>query len=264
MTPPINIDGTDITGATIDGQDVEQITIDGQDVLSAILDISMFDNPIYHFHAGSSSASYGTTADFPEVLDDSVPDATPSDSPTLKQNYESTGYNMFEYEDSAGNNESGNDQHDVSPDAEYSSDPDSDGNKQLSVFALCYPLDIQSDYQTVFGSGSGAGVVYEDGRHSFINFNGNSLGDGPQNATANVLDTIGFTYDESRSEEVEVFGSGNSQETGSTTFTLDGTGVVIGNIGGRTRHFDGGIAEVVVCTGVESLSNYQSYHNNRV
>jgi len=36
--PPINIDGTDITGATIDGKDVEQITIDGQDVLSAIPD----------------------------------------------------------------------------------------------------------------------------------------------------------------------------------------------------------------------------------
>jgi hypothetical protein len=30
MSPPINIDGTDITGATIDGQEVKEITIDGQ------------------------------------------------------------------------------------------------------------------------------------------------------------------------------------------------------------------------------------------
>jgi len=32
MTPPISIDGTDITGATIDGTDVQEITVDGQTV----------------------------------------------------------------------------------------------------------------------------------------------------------------------------------------------------------------------------------------
>jgi len=37
--PPINIDGTDITGATIDGQDVEEITVDGQTVFTAGADI---------------------------------------------------------------------------------------------------------------------------------------------------------------------------------------------------------------------------------
>jgi len=35
MTPPISIDGTDITGATIDGTDVQEITVDGQTVFSA-------------------------------------------------------------------------------------------------------------------------------------------------------------------------------------------------------------------------------------
>jgi len=35
MTPPISIDGTDITGATIDGTDVQQITVDGQTVFTA-------------------------------------------------------------------------------------------------------------------------------------------------------------------------------------------------------------------------------------
>jgi len=38
MTPPTNIDGTEITGATIDGQGVEEITVDGQAVFSAIPD----------------------------------------------------------------------------------------------------------------------------------------------------------------------------------------------------------------------------------
>jgi hypothetical protein len=35
MTPPISIDGTDITGATIDGTDVQEITVDGQTVFTA-------------------------------------------------------------------------------------------------------------------------------------------------------------------------------------------------------------------------------------
>jgi len=36
MTPPISIDGTDITGATIDGTDVQEITVDGQTVFTAV------------------------------------------------------------------------------------------------------------------------------------------------------------------------------------------------------------------------------------
>jgi len=35
MTPPISIDGPDITGATIDGTDVQEITVDGQTVFTA-------------------------------------------------------------------------------------------------------------------------------------------------------------------------------------------------------------------------------------
>jgi len=42
MTPPISIDGTDITGATIDGTDVQEITVDGQTVFSA--SFSYFDD----------------------------------------------------------------------------------------------------------------------------------------------------------------------------------------------------------------------------
>jgi len=39
MSPPVNIDGTDITGATIDGQEVQEITVDGQVVFTAVPDI---------------------------------------------------------------------------------------------------------------------------------------------------------------------------------------------------------------------------------
>jgi len=35
MTPPTNIDGTDITGATMDGTDVTEITVDGDTVFTA-------------------------------------------------------------------------------------------------------------------------------------------------------------------------------------------------------------------------------------
>jgi hypothetical protein len=38
MTPPINIDGSQVSEVTIDGQVVSQVTIDGQNVLSAIPD----------------------------------------------------------------------------------------------------------------------------------------------------------------------------------------------------------------------------------
>lgn len=38
MSPPTNIDGTEITAASIDGQDVQEITVDGQTVFSAIPD----------------------------------------------------------------------------------------------------------------------------------------------------------------------------------------------------------------------------------
>jgi hypothetical protein len=42
MTPPISIDGTDITGATIDGTDVTEITVDGDTVFSAGPEVAGF------------------------------------------------------------------------------------------------------------------------------------------------------------------------------------------------------------------------------
>ena len=47
MTPPISIDGTDITGATIDGTDVQEITVDGDVVFTSQLDLP--NNAVHHY-----------------------------------------------------------------------------------------------------------------------------------------------------------------------------------------------------------------------
>ena len=57
MSPPVSIDGTDITGATIDGTDVQEITVDGDVVFSAGPDIVKPGNLIawYPFESGDAS-----------------------------------------------------------------------------------------------------------------------------------------------------------------------------------------------------------------
>jgi len=56
MTPPTNIDGTEITGATIDGQDVQEITVDGQTVFTKVPEAL-----VSHWTFDNSDVS-GTTA----------------------------------------------------------------------------------------------------------------------------------------------------------------------------------------------------------
>ena len=53
MTPPISIDGTDITGATIDGTDVQEITVDGDVVFSAVNIIDDFEDGNMSEYTGS-------------------------------------------------------------------------------------------------------------------------------------------------------------------------------------------------------------------
>jgi len=57
MTPPISIDGTDITGASIDGTDVQEITVDGQTVFSA-------EKIIDDFEDGNINEYNGDTGDY--------------------------------------------------------------------------------------------------------------------------------------------------------------------------------------------------------
>jgi len=49
--PPINIDGTDITGATIDGTDVSEVTVDGTQVFLTIPDSGLLHG--YDFSSGT-------------------------------------------------------------------------------------------------------------------------------------------------------------------------------------------------------------------
>jgi len=55
MTPPISIDGTDITGATIDGTDVQEITVDGDVVFTAAPPIPGSVNHYYPTNEGSGT-----------------------------------------------------------------------------------------------------------------------------------------------------------------------------------------------------------------
>jgi len=62
--PPINIDGSDITGATIDGTDVQEVTVDGTQVFSAIPD-AVVDNfedanadPAGAYESGDTISTY--------------------------------------------------------------------------------------------------------------------------------------------------------------------------------------------------------------
>jgi hypothetical protein len=76
--PPVNIDGTDITGATIDGQEVQEITIDGQAVFTANPIVDNFEsttnNPAGPYGPSTSVASFyrGSTNDFARVQTNTV------------------------------------------------------------------------------------------------------------------------------------------------------------------------------------------------
>jgi len=70
MSPPIDIDGSEIQDATIDGQDVSKITIDGQQAadLSGIPDSALTQELVawYRFEDGDGR-DYASNAEFPSV-----------------------------------------------------------------------------------------------------------------------------------------------------------------------------------------------------
>jgi len=71
MTPPISIDGTDITGATIDGTDVTEITVDGQTVFSAEI---YPDGTVgfWNFNEGSGTTAADTVGNRDATLESGV------------------------------------------------------------------------------------------------------------------------------------------------------------------------------------------------
>jgi hypothetical protein len=71
MTPPINIDGNQVSEVTIDGQPVSQVTIDGQEVLRAIPDSVVSrptDDSTFNGSAGNEIGLRITTdVEFPSI-----------------------------------------------------------------------------------------------------------------------------------------------------------------------------------------------------
>jgi len=62
MTPPISIDGTDITGATIDGTDVTEITVDGQTVFTSTFFSDSFEDNDVSDWTNLSLDTFGTSS----------------------------------------------------------------------------------------------------------------------------------------------------------------------------------------------------------
>jgi len=69
MSPPINIDGSQVSGITIDGTSVSEVTVDGDVVFSAIPDSVVVRDP--DDRSSSSSTSYGirieTDVEWPKI-----------------------------------------------------------------------------------------------------------------------------------------------------------------------------------------------------
>jgi hypothetical protein len=88
MSPPINIDGSEIQEATIDGQDVSEITIDGQQAadLSAIPDSVLAQDLVawYRFEDGDAR-------DYTATLDATFADTTAYDGAVRGATFDSSG-----------------------------------------------------------------------------------------------------------------------------------------------------------------------------
>lgn len=212
-------------------------------VTSAIPDVSMFQSPIYQWYAGSYGGFEGDVPPFPEELG-GLSDATASGGPTYQENYQSTGKDMIEYDGT-------DDFHDAPVDSQFGN------SSQFSVFVTYYALDT-NDMSFVGGGGSPFELGYFSSNYHFGSFDGNSLTGGTP--SANVIDTMGGTYDDSDGSIV-LYANGSQITSGSSTIVIDTTNWTLGEEGGR--YTDGGIFEVVVSDVVESSTAYSDYHSDR-
>jgi hypothetical protein len=251
MTPPINIDGSQVSEVTIDGQPVSQVTIDGQDVLSAGPDISMFNSVAAHFVASETSASAGQTGEFPQVAT-SVGDATAQNSPLFRSGVTGNSgesYAAYEYQ-------GGDDFHDIPNDSGLPS-----GDTPLSVFVL-FKADNSSENR-IFEYGTDGteiklkGSEYRVNSFQVTNFSGGTTVTGS-------WATVGFVY---RSPDMDL--AANGSDSAAATRSDSGSFAADGNIGAGLKPignptFDGHIAEMVICDVAEPLSNYKTYHDSRL
>jgi len=94
MTPPISIDGTDITGATIDGTDVQEITVDGDTVFTSGPQINNFPvaySDLVAWYPFDSATYGGSNADDVTAILGGSGDDTAYDGTVFGATYQSSG-----------------------------------------------------------------------------------------------------------------------------------------------------------------------------
>lgn len=235
---------TTVNGRT---QSVNGRTVGGTDIPDSV---AMFDNPIYDWFAGAYDGSEGDQpVAYPERLA-GLSDATAVNTPSFDADYDGTGYSAIGYDSSEP------DYHQYSADDNLPTGSDA----KLSIFSAYYTT-TNSQNQHISGYGSDdLGLTLRSSGSYGIQTRPHKDVNGGSYPTGSI-DTTGFTYDVA-SGDVVVYGGGSSVATGSTSATLDDTGRYHGYDATANSHaFEGGILEIVYCNTIESLSNYQSFHN---
>jgi hypothetical protein len=254
--PPINIDDSEITGATIDGQDVEEITVNGDVVFSVgpNFDTNVFDGSIYQWLASSVSVSDGQV---PSSWTDNINSVTAStsDNPIFRADH--VGFPAVEF--------NGNDLYTWSGGSELPQ-----GNESFSIAATVNTDTGPTQYNAFLSWGS-------------ANFNNNSVSlmDEPsvgdidvyisgsghaQGGTyrSNVWKTVGVSYNPSNNE-LKTFVDGSNQTTenfGSNN--LNSTSGIIGDWAFGGQRCNGYISEILVSDQTEPNANFSDYHTQRL
>jgi hypothetical protein len=99
MSPPIDIDGSEIQRATIDGEDVSEITIDGQQTAGFV---NLPDSAVLHLDASSLLLSDGqSVSTWPDLINngDFVSDTSTASEPVFRSN-QKNGKPAIEFADS--------------------------------------------------------------------------------------------------------------------------------------------------------------------
>jgi hypothetical protein len=258
MSPPIDIDGSEIQKATIDGQNVNQVTIDGQEVFVGIPDSGMFQSPIYQFWAGSIDATDGSTGTvFPEVLEGDVSDATAVGDPTYNADF--NGYASIKYDDT-------DDGHNWSGDSQLPT-----GAESFSWAVLIYygSLPPSGSFDQIVGYGNAntndnrnALLVTDDTGALYHTFQNNDLEGGTQLPTGSWL-TAGVRYDGSN-RKVYLNGSGDGNDSpGSVNVQNQDHSIGYNRtIGGE--YAGAYVAEAILSSTAESDQAFADYHNDRI
>jgi hypothetical protein len=219
------------------------------DYVRAIPDTSMLESPVLQFWAGGYDGVDGDSpVPFPEVLA-GASNATATDDPTFRSDYQTTGNPAVVYDNGADGN---NDRHDASP----SQVPDNGG--QITILATLYATD-NTGLLTEFGADPAAleldagSVSFQvDGRNSFT---GGSV-------PSNQLTTCGLTFDDNTGDASLFDPVQETTNSTSVDLSTDSISMGFGTVFGKNP-FGGGLGEIVICDTIEPLSNYDAYHTNR-